>query len=261
MTIVMNEFKRYKLISCEIMFREICFCASKCKNIIDITFMPKGLHDLGDKKMLEQLQGELDKVDALKYDAILLGYGLCNNGIKGLHSSLPIIVPKAHDCITLLLGSKEKYNDYFHNNPGTFYKSPGWIERDTNPNETEQSITSQLGMDKTYQDYVAQYGEENAEYLMEMLGGWFKNYKKITYIDTKTGDFEHYKELTKLQADENQWEYEEVEGDTNLIFRLLNGDWNTHDFLIVPPNNTVEPTYAKDIISYTPTSPTNNLDH
>jgi hypothetical protein len=257
----MGEFKRYKLISCEIMFREICFCASKCKNIIDITFMPKGLHDIGDKKMLVQLQEEINNVDVEKYDAILLCYGLCNNGIKGLHSSLPLVIPRAHDCITLLLGSKDKYNEYFHNNPGTFFKSPGWIERDVNPNETEQSITSQLGMNKTYQEYVTQYGEENAEYLMEMLGGWLKNYKKIAYIDTKTGGFEHYKELTKQQADENQWEYEEIEGDTYLIFRLLNGEWDAQDFLMVPPNNIVKPTFTEDIISCTLTTSVNNPDN
>ncbi|HZK70527.1 MAG TPA: DUF1638 domain-containing protein [Clostridia bacterium] len=248
----MNTSKRYKLIACEIMFREVCFCASMCKNIIDISFMPKGLHDVGDVKMLEKLQSEMDSVDVQKYDAILLCYGLCNNGIKGLHSTLPLIVPKAHDCITLLLGSRDKYNNYFRDNPGTFYKSPGWIERDVNPNENEQSVTSQLGMNKTYQEYVEQYGEENAEYLMETLGNWFNNYSKIAYIDTKTGNFEYYKELAKQQANERKWEYEEVEGNTNLIFRLLNGEWENEDFLIVPPNNRIEPTYTEDIVSYAP---------
>ncbi len=52
----MSENKRYKLITCEILFREVCVCASKCKNIIDITYMPKGLHDIGERRMSERLQ-------------------------------------------------------------------------------------------------------------------------------------------------------------------------------------------------------------
>lgn len=109
-----------KLIACEVLFREICYCAAGCSNIVDITFMEKGLHDVGAKKMSEKLQAEIDRVDAEKYDAILLCYGLCNNGISGLRSPLPLVIPRAHDCITLLMGSKEKYRAYFDKNPGYF---------------------------------------------------------------------------------------------------------------------------------------------
>ena len=42
----MNNVKRYKVIACEIMFREVCLCASKSKNIVDTVFMPKGLHGI-----------------------------------------------------------------------------------------------------------------------------------------------------------------------------------------------------------------------
>jgi hypothetical protein len=112
--------------------------------------MEKGLHDVGTKKMSEKLQVEIDKVDAGKYDTILLCYGLCNNGVCGLHSPLPMVIPRAHDCITLLMGSKERYKDYFDHNPGTFFFSPGWLERNKDPADTADSIPTQLGMGKTY---------------------------------------------------------------------------------------------------------------
>jgi hypothetical protein len=256
----METVKRYLLITCEVLFREVCLCASQSKNIIDINFMPKGLHDIGKCEMSKKLQTEIDNVDKTKYDAILLGYGLCNNGIQGLHSKLPLILPKAHDCITLLLGSRKRYDKYFHENPGTFYKSSGWIERDINPNENEQSVTSQLGMNNTYEEYVEKYGEENAEFLMEMLGDWCKNYSKVTYINTQTGNPIDYRVLVKQQATENQWEYEEIEGDTNLIFRLLEGEWDNQDFLIVPPDNSIEPTNDENIIKYTPIELASKID-
>jgi hypothetical protein len=247
----MEPPKHYKLIACEIMFREICYCAAQSRNIIDIQFMPKGLHDLGEAKMKAELQAAIAQVDTAKYDAILLGYGLCNNGIRGLHAGLTMVIPRAHDCITLLVGSKEKYYNYFEKNPGTFFKSPGWVERDVSPNDSEQSVTSQLGMNKTYQEYLEKYGEENARYLMESLGDWLKNYKKLTYIDTQIGDFSEYKELTRRQAKEKGWEYEELAGSVNILARLLNGEWDEKDFLLLPPHKQIQAVYDREeIIKY-----------
>lgn len=249
----MNDKKRFKLISCEIMFREVCLCAAKSANIIDIAFMPKGLHDIGESKMSEKLQHEINMVDDSKYDAILLCYGLCNNGIRNLHAKIPIVIPRAHDCITLLLGSKHRYKEYFDNNPGTYFKSSGWIERGVSPNDTEGSITSQLGIDKSYEEYVELYGEENAEFLMGILGNWTSNYQKIAYIDTETGNSVLDRQISKKEADSKQWEYEEIKGDIRLISQLINGEWNSEDFLVIPPGNKVEPSNDDGIVLYSPT--------
>ncbi|HBF38349.1 MAG TPA: hypothetical protein DDW50_13630 [Firmicutes bacterium] len=243
--------KHFKLIACEILFREICYCVSQSRNMIDMQFMSKGLHDLGDCKMVPLLQAAIDVADDKQYDAILLGYGLCNNGIRSLHAALPLVVPRAHDCITLLLGSKEQYDRYFDTNPGTFFKSPGWVERDFDPNASLQSIPSQLGIKHSYPEYEEKYGSENARYLMESLGDWFKNYRKLAYIDTGFGDFQSYKELTKQQADNRGWEYEELSGSVDLLQRLLDGKWDPEDFLVVPPGYSIQALYdRKKIIGY-----------
>jgi len=71
--------------------------------------------------------------------------------------------------MALLLGCKNKYQEYFDNNPGTFFKSSGWIERDVKPNDTEGSVMKQLGIDKTYEEYIELFGEENAAFLAEIL--------------------------------------------------------------------------------------------
>jgi hypothetical protein len=245
----MQPTRRFKLIACEILYREICHCVSRCNTIVDTVFMPKGLHDIGEQKMSARLQEELDKTDISRYSAVLLGYGLCNNGIRGLRSKLPLVVPRAHDCITLLLGSKEKYADYFQKNPGTYFKSTGWMERDSDSSANSESCMSQLGMNRTYQEYAEQYGEENARYLMETMGDWLKNYKKLAYIDTQVGDFGSYKEQTRAEAKERNWEYEELQGSVDLLLRLVNGAWDERDFLIVPPNCTIKSTFDENIIS------------
>jgi len=239
--------KRYKIISCEIMFREVCLCASKSKNIIDTTFMPKGLHDIGETKMYEKLQHEIDMVDTNKYNAILLCYGLCNNGVSNLHAKIPLVIPRAHDCITLLLGCKNKYREYFDNNPGTFFKSPGWIERDTNPNDTEGSVAKQLGIDKSYEEYAVLYGEENAAFLTEMLGNWDARYQKVSFINTGTGNTDLYRKISSEIAGMNNWSYGEIQGDIRLIMQLLDGEWNAKDFLVVPPNKKIKPSGNESI--------------
>ena len=110
-----------------------------------------------------------------------------------------------------------------------------------------------LGLTMTYEQYVKEYGEENARYIMEMLGDWTKNYKRMTYIDMSAGgvafgNAENHRFVTKEKAKELGWEYEEVKGDARLIEKLLNGDWNGDEFLIIPPGDTIIPANNEDIV-------------
>ena len=117
-----------KLIACEIAVRELYFTAARSPNLIDLEFLTQGHHDtpaLGQK----EIQKRIDAVAAGKYDAILLSYGLCSNILVGLTSShTRLVIPRAHDCITLFLGSKERYQQSFTNQPGTYYFTSGWLE-------------------------------------------------------------------------------------------------------------------------------------
>ena len=123
--------KRFKLIACEIFYREVCLAVATAQNIVDIEFLSQGLHDIESTEMCARVQQAVDAADPEKYDAVLIGFGLCNNGLVGLTAhSLPLIVPRAHDCITLFLGSKERYQQIFDENPGTYFKTTGWVERD-----------------------------------------------------------------------------------------------------------------------------------
>jgi len=230
------------------MFREICLCAAQSKNIIDIEFLDKGLHDIGEKTMSASLQQAINKVNTEKYDAILLCYGLCNYGVKGLRGPIPMVIPKAHDCITLFLGSKEKYTEYFNNNPGTFFRTSGWLERAHFGIEGEENVMSQLGIQPDA-DY-SEFGEENAEYLREILGNWIENYKKQIFIDTGIGDSAMYEDLTKADAKARGLEYENIKGDIRLIQDLMDGSWSPEDFLVVPPGNEIVATYNDGIMSY-----------
>ncbi len=96
---------RLKIIACEVLFREICLCAAHTRNIISTEFLERGLHDNPDS-LRSEVQRKIDETDESEYEGILLGYALCSNGVMGVQArGIPLVIPKAHDCVTLFLGS------------------------------------------------------------------------------------------------------------------------------------------------------------
>ncbi len=239
--------KRYRMIACAVLARECYHCAAVSPNIIDLKLIRQGLHDVGEKKMSSALQAELDETDPNKYDAILLGYGLCNNGIRNLRANIPIVAPRAHDCITLFLGSREKYLDYFNEHPGTYYRTTGWQERAQSNMSNPDSTTRQMGM-ASYEEYVEKYGEDNAKYLWEVLGDHLRNYTDLTYIDVQIPGSRSRVPEAKEMAEEHSWGYSEVSGNVRLLHMLMDGEWNEDEFLVVPPGQTIEASHNDGII-------------
>ncbi len=239
--------KRFMLIACAVFERECRQCVEQTENSIDLKIVDQGLHDVGEQKMSSALQEEIDAVDCEQYDTILLAYGLCNNGIRGLHSKIQMVVPRAHDCITLLMGSRDKYKKYFDDNPGTFYTSVGWIENAKSHFDNPSSTTADMGFG-THKDYVEKYGEENAEYLMEMMGDWLHNYSKLAYIDTHVTNSDKYSEQERTTAKERGWKFEKVDGNVDLLMRLVNGEWDANDFLVIPAGKTIQPCHDDSIV-------------
>lgn len=241
---------KLKVIACDVLNREISYLASQSKHYIDVTYLNQGLHNTPDK-LREILQAEIDKVKfpynyyntCPDYDYIILAYGLCSNGIAGLKSrNIPLVIPRAHDCITLLLGSKEEYKTIFEKNPGTYWFSGGWIERAWQPSELKYKVL--------LEEYTQKYGEENAEFLMEMEQSWMKEYKNAGFItwDCFNNNNEYYVEFTKKSAEFFNWDYLEIKGSCSLLQNILNGEFKDNEVLIVPPGSTVGASYDDEII-------------
>ena len=159
---------RLQFIVCKVMQREAYFCAARSKNVVDIRLMEQGLHDEPDR-LSSEVQKALETTTDIQgrpFDATLLGYGLCSNGIVGLSAEIPIVVPRGHDCITLLLGSKEKYKEYFDSHRGVYWYSPGWIESGKQPSKERYETL--------LEEYRRKYGHDNAQYLMQVEQTWMK---------------------------------------------------------------------------------------
>jgi len=231
--------KKFYVISCHVLWREICYFASSSKNTFNFYFLRQGLHDTPDI-LRQQVQDAIDAVDG-EYDAILIGYGLCSNGLVDIQArDKKLVIMRGHDCITFLLGSRQRYQQYFDQNPGTYWYSPGWIDTTMMP--------SKKRLDLIFQECQEKYGEENAEYLMQIEQRWIHDYSNAAYVDLGFYDTEQYKKFSKKCAEELSWSYDEQIGDPQLIINFLEGNWNTDDFLIVRPGEKVIASYNEQII-------------
>ncbi len=245
---------RLKLIACEILYRELCLVVAQSINQVDVEYLPKGLHDIGPDPMRQRLDEAIRRVDASVYEAVLLGYGLCSNGLIGLAAgAIPLVIPRAHDCITLFLGSKERYLEYFQANPGVYFKTSGWIERGENTQQHHPlSIAHKAGMVQTYEELVARYGEDNARYLYEQLCNMTRNYSKLAFIEMGVEPDDRFERHTRDLAAARGWRYEKLQGDLSLVRALVNGPWDEDRFLVVPPGHCVAPSFDERIIKAVP---------
>jgi hypothetical protein len=224
---------------------------ARSAHTVDIEFLPKGLHDIGSGAMRERLQAALDRMDAAKYNATLLAYGLCNNGLVGLVArSMPLVVPRAHDCITMFLGSRQRYQEYFNTHPGVYFKTSGWIERGEAAGELKQlSIPHQVGMDLTYDELVAKYGEDNAKYLYAELGNYVKHYNQLAFIEMGVEPDGSFEQRTRDEAAQRGWKFEKVSGDMSMLQRLVDGIWDENEFLLVAPGWRIVAKYDEGIVA------------
>jgi hypothetical protein len=244
-----------KVIACEIAARELYYAAARSINLIDLEFLTQGHHDTP-ATGCSDIQAHINQVPPGKYDAILLGYGLCSNILVGLTSAhSPLVIPRAHDCITLFLGSKERYQQCFTERPGTYYYTSGWLECAKRRGQqtslwlgTALPATASLNLQANYQTWVEKYGEDQAKFLLEEMNRWTVAYTNGTLIDFGFLDQLRFNEQVKKICAEKGWEYAELEGDLSLFQKLLDGSWPESDFLVVPPGKKVVATFDDQII-------------
>lgn len=244
-----------KVIACEISARELRYAAARSRNVIDLEFLTQGHHDTPQRGR-QEIQARIEAVPSGKYEAIVLGYGLCGNILAGLTSAhTQLVVPRAHDCITLFLGSKERYKKLFSERPGTYYFTSGWLECATRRGHKAATwgaaampANSSRNLQAAYQEWARQYGEEQARYLLEEMSRWTQAYSHGSLIDF---DFLQHLDLpqtVKKVCAEKGWQYEQIPGDLSLFQKMLDGPWTEREFLLVQPGQQVAVTFDDRIV-------------
>jgi hypothetical protein len=195
----------------------------------DIEFLDYGLHSTP-KRLKDVIQTWIDSLE--QPSLVMLGYGLCGNGLDGIHAGRHILlVPRTDDCIALLLGSYQAYRREFDAVPGTYYLTKGWLESGSNPLQE-------------YQEYVQKYGTATSDWIMDQQ---YRHYQRIALVAHSQEDLDHYRSRAKQVAEYCQrWglRYEEIQGSDEYLRRLvetaLNLEKANSDFNVVPPGGVLQ---------------------
>ncbi len=236
-------------LSCEALARMVYQAAAFSPHIVDVDIIRLGLHNTPEV-LRNTLQSKIDALSGSNYDAVVLAYGLCGKSTNGLTArEIPVVIPRAHDCITLFLGSRERYTDQFENQPGTYWYALDYLQRREDDGTVLSLGASDFAQDlqKTRQEYVEKYGEDNADYLMTVMGAWQAHYRRAVFVDMGIGDGSAVEQLAKADAANRNWTYERMQGDVVLVKKLLYGEWDA-DFLVLQPGEHLQMTYDKDIV-------------
>ncbi len=247
--------KRLLALTCEVLARSVYLCAARSPHIVDVRLNRRGLHD-DPPNLRSILQAEIDEI-AAPYDAAVLAYGLCGGATAGLRAgSIPLVVPRAHDCIALFLGSRERYAAEFSGHPGTFWYVQDYVERtDDGSAFGGVGAVSDAAARATHDEYVAKYGEDNAAYLMEMLGGWRDHYDRAAFVEMGVADppgAVAVEERARDDAERRGWALEKLAGELVLVKRLIDADWDPADFLVVQPGEQLAMSYDGGVIRAEP---------
>ncbi|MGA9532713.1 MAG: DUF1638 domain-containing protein [Anaerolineales bacterium] len=194
----------------------------------EVTYLDYGLHRVP-AKLTEAVQAQIDRIE--EPSLVVLGYGLCGNGLAGVKSGQhTLLISRADDCIAILLGSYERYLQEFDSEPGTYYLTKGWLESGSNPlNE--------------FKEYEERYGFEQAQWLMDQQ---YQHYKRLVLVAHSAQDLDKYRPLALEVAEYCQrWgmEYEEILGSERYVQRLVqaaeSADPDERDFVLVPPGEEI----------------------
>jgi len=240
---------RFKCIACDALARPVYLSAARSPHIVDVTPARYGLHETPNK-LRQALQEHIDLADEENiYDAVILAYGLCGKATHGLRAGkIPLVIPRAHDCITLFLGGRTRYTQEFSSCPGTYWYVQDYLERgDAHNSPLSIGAHSAADAEKVYAEYVEKYGVDNAEYLMEVMGAWQSHYERAAFIDMGVANGKEVEAHARADAERKGWRFESLAGDLVLIKRLLEGNWDDH-FLVLQPGQEIEMIGGDEVI-------------
>jgi hypothetical protein len=236
-----------KLISCNVFQREASWCIARSPHVIDVECTELGEHarSVGLRQLI---QSRIDATETTgkPYDAILLLFGLCGNATVGLQARLlPLVIPRAHDCCTILLGSRAKFTEHFGTAPSTPFSSAGYIERGEYFLRTSDSSEASVELGDAFKALVEKYGEEDAQYIWDEMHPDHGDDKAV-FIDLPQTSHLGYATQFKAKAAAAGKIGVQLPGDIRLIANLINGQWDPQEYLLVPPVGTIEGVYDWD---------------
>ncbi|MDR1109719.1 MAG: DUF1638 domain-containing protein [Deltaproteobacteria bacterium] len=224
------DFDGLGLVACDVLRTE--FETALAGRPVKAKFLEYSLHStpsLMGGRILEAM-AELRDQGA---ERVVLGYGLCSNGVVGVGGEGGLVMPRCHDCIAMLLGSPKRYFEMFRKFPGTYFLTEGWVRNHGDPLSSVEI------------KYTPRMGEKKA---MRGMSLELANYKSFCFVDNGVGDREAVKARTKENCLAFGKEYLELESDVGYFTALLEGPHPGDDFLVLPAGQSIRNDYFYQII-------------
>jgi uncharacterized protein DUF1638 len=234
-------------ITCDILLRPAHFFASQSPHTVDVVDLSAALH-AEPMTLGRRIQAEIDAAGP-DIDAIVLGYGLCGGATAGLTArSVPVVLARAHDCVTIFLGDRRRYQAEHEATPGTYWYVQDQMDRG---NDLKGWLLGDAARSDdvaaTRADYVARFGEENAAYLMGVLGEWRTRYERGVFLDTGLAPADDARQRAQEETERRGWRFERMLADLTLIRQLIYGMWGD-DFQILQPGERLEMSHDDGVV-------------
>lgn len=201
----------------------------------EVKLLDYGLHRVP-VKLTDAVQTALDEIAAPSL--VILGYGLCGNGLRGIRAGQhTLLIPRADDCIAILLGSYKVYMREFSKTPGTYYLTKGWLESGSHPL-------------KEYHEYLPKYGPDTTLWLLDQQ---YQHYERIALVASTPEELDAYRgQAQEVARFCERWgmRYEEILGSDDYVRQLIataealrNGALQEAaagpNFLVIPPGGEI----------------------
>lgn len=192
-----------RVISCKVFRHELDYICNITSKTTDSVFLNQDLHQQPDD-LKQCIQDSIAEAEKAGFRTIVLLFGYCGGALEGLVSTKArLVVPRAHDCIPLLLG--EQVDRTSHDEVDTFYLSGGWLDYASDPY-------------KKYLELVDKYDEETAQWCVREM---MKAYSKLVLISSEICPAHHYRDAAHRFAEFFGLSYREKNGSLSWINSLI----------------------------------------
>ena len=210
-------------LACEVFKGVVCLPVSS-----EPRFLDAGLHATP-KKLHNSVQEQIDVIS--EPSIIVLGYGLCGNGLNNIHAGKhTLIIPKMDDCIAMFMGGREVFREEFAKDSGTYYLTKGWLQAETHPLAE-------------YHRHLQKYDKDIADYVMDQQ---YRHYHRLLFVAHSQADLDGYRPIALEVAEFCQrWDmqYEEYLGTEEFLSQLektlIAPEQTDEYFIIIQPGETL----------------------
>lgn len=204
------------IIACRVLEDELGMVFKELGYSYPCIWVPQGLHNTPELLHI-RLQEILDSISYA--ERILLCMGFCGNAVLGIQNgSCELVMPKTDDCISLLLGSRER-RQALMGEAGTYFLTRGWIQGGRT-------------MWNEYEHLKTRCKAGRARLLLKEM---MKNYSRIAILDTGAYELREVEKEAEKIADLLELKCQRVPGTIAALKELISGPWPKERFVTFQP--------------------------